>query len=231
MSCHSYTKEENAFLKSLSTDTYKNIAIKFNTKFNCNISKEAIRRKIKRGFYVSHIPKYTQEQEYFLRENAKVYSLKKVKADFEKLYGFEITKQAIVDRCRRIYFSAPTKSNEKLDFRQYWCEYPIGTEIEKDGYILIKVSNDVKNKCNNWQYKNHYIWEKHYGKIPKNHRIVFLDGNKSNYDINNLACVPLKHICLMAANRWKFNNAELSKAAIKYCELFYTLNKKEKDNA
>ena len=179
---HSYTEEENSFLESVKgTNTYKNIANEFNRKFNCNISKEAIRRKIARGLYVSHAPKYTQEQDDFIRENAKVYSLEKVKADFEKLYGFEITRQAIADRCRRVYFSAPSRAYEKIDYRQYWCERPIGTEIEKDGYILIKIDNQIRNKHSNWKYKHHYIWEQKNGKIPKNHRVIFLDGNNRNF--------------------------------------------------
>ena len=224
MEIHSYTEEENTFLKSLKgTDTYKNIALAFNKKFNCNVSKEATRRKMARGFYISHVSKYTQEQDDFIRENAKVYSLEKVKADFEKLYGFEITKQAIVDRCRRVYFSAPSKANKKLDFRQYWCEFEIGAEIEKDGYILIKIDNQVRNKRSNWKYKHHYIWEQHFGKMPKNHRIIFLDGDKHNFDIDNLSCVPLKYVCLFASNHWNFNNSELSKTAIKWCKLFYNL--------
>ena len=82
---HLYTQEEIDFLKkSKGTDTYKNIAICFNTKFNANISDEAIRRKMARGFYVSHVPKYTEEQDNFIKEYSKMYSFKKARVEFFK---------------------------------------------------------------------------------------------------------------------------------------------------
>lgn len=59
---------------------------------------------------------------------------------------------------------------------------PIGTERVRDGdRIYIKVA---KNK---WMYKQRYIWEQHYGeKLTDNDFIIFLDGDKTNFDINNL---------------------------------------------
>ena len=219
-----YTEEQNAFLLDIKgKDTYKIIADKFNEKFDTNITKEAIRRKIARGLYVSHIPKYTQEQEIFLRVQSQIYSLTKVKADFKEKFGIEITKQAITDRCRRVYRTAPTKAQNKADYRQYWCERPIGDEAEKDGKIIVKISDKPNAKFGNWEYKHWHIWEQHNSKIPKGYRVIFLDGNNRNFDINNLACVPLKFICVMAANNWKFTEPELTLAAIKWCELFYKI--------
>jgi len=61
----------------------------------------------------------------------------------------------------------------------------IGSErINKDGYIEIKVKNP-----NIWQLKHRYIYENKYGSIPKGHKVIFLDGNKQNLDISNLALV------------------------------------------
>lgn len=213
-----YTEEQNAFLQGIKgKDTYKNIAEKFNAKFGTSITQEAICRKIARGLYVSHVPKYTQEQEDFLRKQSQIYSLAKVKADFKVKYGMDITKQAITDRRRRVYHTAPTEFKAKQDYKHYWCESPIGSESIKEGEITVKVSE------NTWKYKHWHIWEQHYGRVPKGNRVIFLDGNNRNFDINNLACVPLKYICLLANSRWKLENAELTKSAIKWCELYYAL--------
>lgn len=224
MILHYYTKEEIDFLASIKgTDTYKNIAAKFNKKFNTNISKEAIRRKLKRGLYVSRVSKYTDEQDNFIKENLQLYSYKKLREMFYEKYGIEITEQAIADRRRRKYYSEPTKYSDKVDFRMYWCEDGIGIEKERDGRVLVKVSDNQGNKRENWKYKHHYIWEKHYGPIPEQHRVLFLDGDTRNFNINNLACVPLPYICIMGANKWQFQNPELTRTAIKWCELFYTM--------
>jgi hypothetical protein len=226
---HSYTAEQNDFLRSVEgTDTYKNIAIKFNEKFKTNITKEAIRRKMRRGFYVSHTPKYTPEQDAFIRTQSQIYTLAKVKAMFKDKYGLEITKQAITDRCRRVYHTAPVKAKDKVDYRQYWSELPIGDEAVKDGKVIVKTDNALGRKFGNWKYKHWHIWEQHNGPVPKGYRVIFLDGNNRNFDINNLACVPLKYICLLACNNWKFENAELTKAALKWCELFYKLKESSK---
>lgn len=224
MKIHYYTEKEIEFLKRIKgTDSYRNIALRFNTKFNTNITKEAIRRKINRGLSVSHVPKYTEEQDNFIKENLSIFSYKKVSELFYEKYGIEITEQAIADRRRRVYCIDVNKYSDKKDFSMNWCNFPIGTEIERDGSIMVKVSNELRNGDNNWKYKHHYIWEKHNGPVPEKHRILFLDGNKKNFNIDNLVCVPLKYICVMAANKWQFKNFEITKTAIKWCELFYSL--------
>ena len=62
---------------------------------------------------------------------------------------------------------------------------PVGSErINVDGYIEVKVK-DPKT----WKAKHRLIWEEHNGPVPKNHVVVFKDGNKLNTDISNLALV------------------------------------------
>ena len=226
MSSHSYTKNEVDFLQKLQgTDTYKNITAKFNEKFGTEISKDAIRRKISRGFYVSHTPKYMKEQDTFLKEHSRLYSFRKVQSDFKSKFGFEPTTQAITDRCRRVYDLPPTSFSDKIDYHHTWSEKDVGTEVEKDNKIVVKTGKTSRKNRQNWKYKHHHIWEQQNGKVPKGYRVVFLDGNKRNFDIDNLACIPLKSICLFASNRWKFKNSELTKSAIKWCDLYYVLKK------
>lgn len=52
----------------------------------------------------------------------------------------------------------------------------------KDGYIFIKTESGFKTK-------HQYIYEQHFGKIPKNHIVVFKDNNKYNFDIDNLEVI------------------------------------------
>jgi len=53
----------------------------------------------------------------------------------------------------------------------------------KQGYYLGQVNNQPKRL-------HIYIWEKHYGKIPRGFHIHHLDRDKSNNNINNLIILP-----------------------------------------
>lgn len=59
---------------------------------------------------------------------------------------------------------------------------PVGYErVDRDGYIYIKVEGKRKLVL-----KHRYIWEQHFGAIPRGNNIQFKDGNKHNCDIENL---------------------------------------------
>ncbi len=62
---------------------------------------------------------------------------------------------------------------------------PVGySRIDKDGYVEIKIREpDV------FQLYNRYVWEKQYGSIPEDHNIIFRDGNRYNFDIENFECI------------------------------------------
>lgn len=63
---------------------------------------------------------------------------------------------------------------------------PVGTErITKDGYKEVKIEDP-----RTWVLKHRYIYEQHHKTIiPKTHIVIFLDGNKLNCDIDNLALI------------------------------------------
>lgn len=86
----------------------------------------------------------------------------------------------------------------------------IGSErIDKrDGCVYVKVS---KNK---WQCKHRIIWEKANGKIPDGCVVIFKDGNKRNFDINNLAVLTRAQHVKMCKNNMYHQNAELTEIGI-----------------
>lgn len=87
---------------------------------------------------------------------------------------------------------------------------PIGTErISKDGYIEIKVKDGYLNR--NWQGKHRYIYEQHYGLIPIGHKVIFADGNRRNFDINNLILVSNSEELIMNTNKLIYKDSELTK--------------------
>ncbi len=62
---------------------------------------------------------------------------------------------------------------------------PVGSQrIDKDGYIEVKIKDP-----NVWELKHRYIWSKHNGKIPKSYKVRFIDGDRGNFNINNLEII------------------------------------------
>ena len=59
---------------------------------------------------------------------------------------------------------------------------PVGAESEdKDGYLIVKIAEP-----NVWRYKHHIA----YGEpVPKGHKVIFIDGNKRNFDKANLMLI------------------------------------------
>lgn len=72
----------------------------------------------------------------------------------------------------------------------------------KDGYIMIKVPepNPYTGAKTRYLAKHIWIWEQNHGKVPKNHVVIFKDGNKEHCEIDNLTCVPRG--VLPVLNRW-----------------------------
>jgi hypothetical protein len=60
---------------------------------------------------------------------------------------------------------------------------PVGTIREVDGYLEIKMAEGMRQ----WKQLNRVIWERCNGLIPKNMNVTFLDGNKKNVEITNMA--------------------------------------------
>lgn len=79
---------------------------------------------------------------------------------------------------------------------------PMYSEREgKDGYIVIKVREfaGVPMSKDNWMLKHVWIYEQTHGKVPEGHVVYFADGDRRNFDPDNLVAVPRKLIGIMNA--------------------------------
>jgi hypothetical protein len=66
------------------------------------------------------------------------------------------------------------------------AKFPIGSEkLDSYGYIQVKVAEPKK-----WRLKHHLIWEMAHDPIPGNHNVYFIDGDKRNFRLDNLAVRP-----------------------------------------
>ena len=113
----------------------------------------------------------------------------------------------------------------------------IGEERITAGYTYIKIAKNKINKNftteqirENWVQKHRWIYENAHGEIPKGSLVVFLDSDQSNFNIENLYCIPRRITIPMIRNNWFSTNPEVTLSAIKWCELFYTLKGEGDEN-
>lgn len=61
---------------------------------------------------------------------------------------------------------------------------PVGSvRITVDGYYEMKMAEGMRQ----WRLLHRVIWERCNGAIPKNHIVIFIDGNTKNINIKNMA--------------------------------------------
>lgn len=94
---------------------------------------------------------------------------------------------------------------------------PIGYErISKDGYVEVKVRMRPSHPtCNdNFVAKHRLIWEEHHGPIPPDSVVIFKDGDKRNFDPNNLALVTKAERLQMTRRGLFSSDAETTETGI-----------------
>ncbi|HIH7931855.1 TPA: HNH endonuclease signature motif containing protein [Streptococcus suis] len=92
---------------------------------------------------------------------------------------------------------------------------PVGTiRYTTDGYPKRKIAEP-----NVWEYCHRAEWEKYNGPIPSGHSVVFLNGDKTNWDISNLACLSKNEIVRMNQDGLFASDADLTRVGISYTKL------------
>lgn len=87
---------------------------------------------------------------------------------------------------------------------------PIGSEkLRDDGYLWVKVQDMRGNK--NWAQKHVHVYEKEHGPVPKGYCVIFADGSRDNFSLDNLILVKRSELLLMNKNKLIYKDSELTK--------------------
>lgn len=126
------------------------------------------------------------------------------------------------------------KKGELHDRTDGWIK-PIGFErLSKDGYIEVKVRDGLQEKpCKNYRPKHRIIWEQHHGPIPEGVNIVFADGDRTNFDPENLVAVPRGCWGPMMKRGAEYKDRETLETQVRITELSRAIRaaeKKRKEN-
>lgn len=105
---------------------------------------------------------------------------------------------------------------------------PIGSErVSADGYVEIKVGEPKK-----WRLKHRVIWEQQHGPIPKKHVLVFLNQNKEDIRLDNLALISRARLAIANRAGLLKENAELTQTGLVVTQLkakAYEMKRKAKE--
>ena len=82
---------------------------------------------------------------------------------------------------------------------------------------------------NTWEYKQRVIWKEIHGEIPDKHIIIFADGDKSNFDVDNLICVSRDELRQLNLHKLKKDDAELTKTGLNIAKIMIKLAELRKE--
>lgn len=228
MKRHIYTEEQERWiLEHAENSNAEQLKDAFNKKFNATVTYNGIIQKRQRMGIDKGKPQriYTQEEENFLRANRNKMPMKELHRKFCERFS-SIGYYALKAKVQRM--GLLVDDVQKFNNVAERSRVPIGSEHRYGGYMMIKVDDkatgtkkDRRAYKENWKPKHIWVWEQHHGKVPPKHQVIFLDGDHENFNIENLAAIPLQYVVMMNRNGWIKGNPELTKTAIKLCELHY----------
>ncbi|MEH7459591.1 HNH endonuclease signature motif containing protein [Bacillus sp. JJ1127] len=191
--------------------------------------------------------RYTEEQTSFIRENIKGRTRKELLEMFNTHFGLELGLNQITAYIKNHGLRSGIDSRFKPG-QPSWNKgkkgtggggttrfktgqrphnyKPLGSErVNGEGYVDIKIAEP-----NVWKLKHRLIWEKANGPIPKDHVVIFGDGNRSNFALDNLLLVSKKQLAILNINQLIQNDANLTRVGIVIADIYKKIGDRKKKN-
>lgn len=166
---------------------------------------------------------YDDELVKFIEDNRMKYYVNEMTKLIYDKFNKKITNKALA----KYYY------RHNLDFKKKNTSYkcmltkPVGFESNPDKNGLVRVKINEKQ----WVYKQRLIYEQYHNvKLPKDYIVVFLDNDKTNYNIDNLMAVPIKVALRTAGQNMFYNDKELTKISLLVSAVRLKILESENDN-
>jgi len=104
---------------------------------------------------------------------------------------------------------------------------PLGSErVREGGWIQVKIAMP-----NVWKLKHVLVWEKYHKCIlPEDKHLTFLDGNRTNFNIENLAPISLEECGILNFNSLRYKDTELGQVGLNIAKMIIKIKKVRKRN-
>jgi len=181
--------------------------------------------------------KYTKEQIKYLEEiiTGKVYP--EIIELFYARFGIMLTRRQLKDIKTYYKIRCGFIPKEKIDALRNSCttfktgnrphnEKPLGSKmIDAYGIMQVKIAEP-----NIWKPQHVLIWESLYGRVPKNHVVIFADRNRSNFAIENLLLVSRRELMVMNCRKLITNDTDLTKTGKVIADAFLSASDRIRAN-
>lgn len=94
----------------------------------------------------------------------------------------------------------------------------VGSISYRNDYPWIKVS--MKNDKSSWIPLHKYVWEQHYGKVPKGYCVVFISNDHTDVSLDNLALIDRRATPMMSKFKWWTDNRVITGDGVQWCNLY-----------
>ena len=100
---------------------------------------------------------------------------------------------------------------------------PVGSErVDARGYTEVKTADP-----STWKTKHQALWEEHNGPVPKGHVVIFGDGDKFNFDPDNLILVSRSQLLRLNHEGLIQSDADLTRVAVTIVDLQQKIKERE----
>lgn len=220
-----FTEEQNKWLKDNFGCSYKELTDKFNAKFGTNYkwTREGynpVERRCKKMGLSRYNTSYgfTKEEDDWLRKYAPKYSSNWLSKNITNISGKKHSAEAIKMHVREWLDIHKGNGGVREDTVQTYKK-PLGSICSwgtNRSRIKIQDTGDDKK---DWYPYGRYIYEQYYGvKLSKDVQVIHLDGDNTNYAINNLEPVTRSEHIILGRNGWHCKS-EITRTGIKYAKL------------
>lgn len=219
MSKHRYTKEQDDFILNADNVCLEETINEFYELFNVKANKSMLYNRLKTllGKNIKSDRYRTPNEKKWILDNYKKY--KGVSFNWEsftKDFNETFDKNVSIVRMKAYLYHdnicVGRSSKKPINIK------PVGETIKTGDRQYIKINDDIQRGKNNYQLKQRYLYEQYHNcKLRDDEYIIFLDGNKTNYDKDNLVKLSKKE--LGHFNFFKLENKELRKCAVVYSKI------------
>jgi hypothetical protein len=210
--CHCYSSEETKYLKrTVKGRSYLEINTLFNERFGLSMSISTLKGKIKRmGLVNGKRHNYTPDEILFLKRNFIECKFSELTKRFNKHFGLAFSEDRIKAFCHRLNLRNPKTGMQDME---------IGAEnfFNNKKFVKIRIRQKDERRLKTsetWKAIHILIWEKNHGPIPKGHVVIFADGNRLNYSLDNLLLISKAEFLMMNFFHLFSSNPELTKTGI-----------------